>query len=336
MKKILSSGMRNTNNQFNEINIQWAITRHCNFCCNFCGVYNNKQKELSLDENIIIAKKIFQVYPEKKKTIVVIGGEPTLYNGYEKVLEVLLQYKKSQDTICLFSNGSEDIKKFKNNVKNDMYKNITPLYTYHSHASYKYPLKDKLKILIDNNISFKVNMMIVPNNLQKVKDFYEEFELHHNDKFIFECVPIEQMNILDYDESLNFCKHVNNKNTIENFIDIFYNIYDTDTKETYTEIYSQSKLKLLPKEYFKFIGYRCYSRYRLTIDSDGLLYDFCDRCHSEKAKHIDSFLNINILNLEELIKNYRICKHMYCPICDTSLLYKEKINSNKYLKGEHI
>lgn len=334
MKKILCSGMVNQSKQFEEINIQWAITRKCNFCCDFCGVYDNNQKELSLEDNMKIIEKIFNIYPSKKKTIVVIGGEPTLYNEYEKILSELIIHKNKEDVICLFSNGSENIKKFQNNIH--LYEHVIPLFTFHTNNKYgDNALKEKLDILYQNNISFKVNMMIMPNNLEIVKSFYKSVEKYHHDNFIFECVPIEQFNseFLKLNDYVSFCQYVNNKNSVESFMDVFYQIYDTETKQENIETYTQSQLKLLSKEYFKFIGYRCFSRYRLSIDCDGLLYDFCDRCHYDKAKNIDSVLTISIQQLEKLISEYRLCKHMYCPVCDTSLLYKERLNIKKY-KGD--
>lgn len=335
---ILSTGNYNKSKQFEEINIQWALTRKCNFCCDFCGVYDNHQKNLSVNDNIIIAKKLLKIHTNKKRTIVLIGGEPTLYSGYEKIIDTLIQYKNNKDVICLFSNGSEDINKFQNNVNNGVYKHVTPLFTFHSEQIYKYPLIDKLHILIKNNILFKVNMMIQPNNLKIIQHFYKEFEKYHNDRFIFECVPIEQYNqeIQHNNEQLNFCKNVNNKNKVETFMNVFYDIYDTETKKLSTEVYTQSQLKLLPKSYFKFIGYRCYSKYRLTLDSDGLLYDFCDRCFFNKKKNLGNFFDMKIEEIEELITTPRLCRNMYCPICDTTLLYKEKINKEKYFKGDNL
>lgn len=328
MFKIIRSGNDNRHMIFNEINIQWAITRRCNYMCDFCGVYDNNQSELSLNQNINIAKTLSDIFPEKHRTYVIIGGEPTLYDGYEKLVFELLQNITSNDTICIFSNGSENWDKFKYNVSIGLYENVVPLFTFHS-AKDTGQLKKKIQYLVDNDITFKVNMMIYPGNLNVVQKFYNNFAIAHNEKFIFECVPIEQMNLNEYPEYKIFAEIVNKKKLGETHMNVFYDIYDDDSHIIKTETYTQSTLKLLDKKYFNFQGFKCYSRYRLSIDSDGEIYDFCDRCFG-RDRPLGNVLDMNNVELEKLISKYRICVNKQCPICDTSLLYKERLNLKKY------
>lgn len=334
MKKIIRAGQLNQKEQFNKIDIQWVITRRCNFRCSYCEAWCDKSLILSLEENIEIAKKISQIHSNKKRSFVLIGGEPTLYKDYEKLIDILISNKNKQDVVCLFSNGSESLDHFKQNLKNQLYEKIVLLFSYHTISKDK-TLIDKLKILIDNDIFFKVNLMISPDNFKEINEFYQYFEKYHNDKFVFECVPIAQTkHIIEKDKDyFDFCLTINKKNQIEDFMDIFYDIYDTDTKQIYTETYTQSSLKLLPYQYFNFLGFYCYPYYKLTIESDGSILSFCDVCNAKQDKKIGNILNMNNKDIEDAIIKKRICINKSCPACDTSLLYKTSRFYNKYIEG---
>ena len=335
MKTIIRAGLSNQEEQFDKIDIQWIITRQCNFKCSYCEVWNDTTTILELEQNIEIAKKISKIHSNKKRSFVVIGGEPTIYKDYEKLLNILIENKNKQDVICLFSNGSENINNFKQNLINGLYEQIVLLFSYHSKSKYTYSLVDKLKILIDNDIFFKVNLMISPDNFKDISEFYAHFEKYHSDKFMFECVPIAQTKHIFEQDTMyfDFCIKINAKNKVEEFMDVFYDIYDSETKQIHTETYSQSSLKLLPYNYFSFIGYNCFPYYKLTIEPDGSIFAFCDVCNSKRNKKMGNILEMNMEDIENAIIKKRICISKICPACDTSLLYKYRISYNKYIEG---
>lgn len=330
MKKILRSGHVNkTQNAINRLNFQWYITNQCNSKCHYCSFYEKENTDLSVNQNIDILQKLLQTYPNYRRSFVFLGGEPTTYDGLDIVLQYLISNKLSNDSICVFTNGSENMNTFEDKVVNGFFDNVYMIFSYHSDFPLSYMIEDKLDLLIQHNISFRVSIMVFPFNIDKIQKFYKKYEIYHNDRFIFECVPIEQMNIYNevstYIEYIKFCKKVNDKNKSDKIINVFYDVLDTETNVVTREIYNQSDIKLLPKYYFHFQKFSCYSNQRIAITNNGYLMSYCDFLHKKytNKKYIN---DLHIFDIEKWISSTRICEYNNCSIDDASILYKERID----------
>lgn len=327
MKKIIRSGLYG-GNQIQRINFQWFITNQCNSKCHYCNIYDNNNTDLTIEQNINIVDKLLQVYPNYRRSFVFLGGEPTTYDGLDIVLQHLISNKLFNDSICVFTNGSENMNTFEDKVVNGFFDNVYMIFSYHSDFPLAYMLEDKLDLLIQHNIPFRVSIMVFPFNIDKIQKFYKKYEIYHNDKFIFECVPIEQMNIYNkvstYIEYIKFCKKVNNMNKSDKIINVFYDILDTETNVVTKEIYTQSDMKLLPDFYFQFQNMICYTNYRISITNDGCIMSFCDFMNEKKYEQ--NLLTLNVQNIENWIDQKNICDKQKCTNNDVSILYKERID----------
>lgn len=189
-----------------------GILPQCNWCCDYCIAYNNKNK---IDED-----KIFkELYPirNKLKNLWLSGGEPGLLS--EKFWEKLLKSIDFNLKICtngtFISNGLYDsFEKRINNVMihcvRELNDEINPIV---------------LSTYIKNNQKMDINIVIHKYNVDKINFFlkkYKEidFTLHFADKSFQNFISTEYDYCIDKKSAIKLINELKNIKNIKNKIHI--------------------------------------------------------------------------------------------------------------------
>jgi len=181
MKKISPNPKNSCSDYFNDW-LEVMLTPNCNGTCSWCV-----EKKGYHPENKDSLDKLYEVIlSTKKKNVILLGGEPTLYPNIKELIDLLSQAGKN---VYLTTNGSL--------LKNDFYKNLTNL--------------SGLNVSIHHFDLYK-NQEIVGINIDK-KDLYLTFSKlkNHNVKIRLNCNLIDSY--IDSEEVLykyiDFAKSLN-------------------------------------------------------------------------------------------------------------------------------
>lgn len=160
------------------LSAQLEITEKCNLRCIHCYHLNHcLEKEVSLDLNheriSLLAEKIVE---SKIFDVILTGGEPLFRKN---IIESLLAYfKKHNIYVSLNTNlllATEDFLENIKTLKLDSLLISCPSidgYTYKymtGNGNYK-KFEENLKIVIDKNINFSINMVVNKLNINYIKD----------------------------------------------------------------------------------------------------------------------------------------------------------------------
>ena len=81
------------NPQF-QVEVEWMITQRCNYTCSYCASYDNTQPFLfkSLEEYFEAFKYLSDYFGNKTIKLHFLGGEPTLFKQWVKLVNWLADY----------------------------------------------------------------------------------------------------------------------------------------------------------------------------------------------------------------------------------------------------
>ncbi len=175
--KILKVGAVENFNGKDVLNINWVLTRKCNYTCSYCTVYNNKDKFKPIDE---LKKAVDEIYKlnRDKIHIVLTGGEPTIYPKYLELLKYIFSKLKDKVSITTISNLGRTNRFFNDLIeKLKGYENkINFVASYHFDFAKENEFLQNVKNLTSNGYFVKVQIMAHPEKMEKVK--YLEKELN--------------------------------------------------------------------------------------------------------------------------------------------------------------
>lgn len=159
--------------------ICWNITTKCNKSCKYCFRCIDKY-DLPIDENIQILYKLKEMNIEK---ISWSGGEPTMYNGIEKLLQVSkelnfknnlvtnasLLSKENLDKYIPFLDEITFSIDFVDDNKNEMFGRGKDYYK---------NVKEIIIAINENytNCSVKINTVVMKKNMSHIDDIYNEIK----------------------------------------------------------------------------------------------------------------------------------------------------------------
>lgn len=173
------------------LSAQLEITNKCNFHCIHCyhlNLYLENEENSDLDNKklLLLAEKIVE---SKIFDVILTGGEPLFR---KKIIESLLMYfKKHNIYVSLNTNlllATEDFLENIKTLKLDSLLISCPsidkhIYKYMTgNGNYK-KFEENLKIVIDKNINFSINMVINKLNINYIKETASYFKLLGVQKF---------------------------------------------------------------------------------------------------------------------------------------------------------
>lgn len=155
-----------------------AITSKCNLNCSYCYKSINEKQALVLDKKIIFKfiDNILKYYPNKIKTIQLIGGEPLIHPDINEIIEYILDKKI---LVRISTNGTLSILqdyKFKDIVNNPNVEFRISLDSYIEEENDFYRGKGSFKKII-KNISFltkckcklSIKSVLTKNNIDSLE-----------------------------------------------------------------------------------------------------------------------------------------------------------------------
>jgi organic radical activating enzyme len=161
----------------NEFNILFSVLNLCNYSCRYCPAnLNNGSKPRILTEDYInFFKNLFldnpQILNYEKKFISFTGGEPTIYQGIDTLIDF---FKENNFNITLDTNGSAKMPFWEKNLSKI---NMTNLSVHPRYANFNHVL-EVVKLGMQKQSVVKVGILMDPEHwdraMQAVSFFKEQ------------------------------------------------------------------------------------------------------------------------------------------------------------------
>jgi len=301
---------------FTRVCIHWDLLLICNYKCSYCYARNPKfykdgwMKLPGWDQQQSIIDSISKC--KEPMVIGMLGGEPTLYPHYHKLIDLLYEkcgYNEKYNVpnyIYTVTNGSQP-REWYENIK--FYKDMSFLWSFHPEFAEVDPFLTNVKIMRDKGFGTKVNIILHPSKQYRpmLEEVYhkcnaEGITIHphflyqenahqlwrYNDEFWKWSKDMfgEEHRELEFHEEKNgkIIKHLYND----------YEVY-------YNKINS-------------FKGFNCMNS-NYEINANGNVLQFCtDDISSNLLENPNFFANMSI--------NTMVCPHNFCN-CDGLLKIKK-------------
>ncbi|MBQ9245771.1 radical SAM protein [bacterium] len=173
------------------------LTYRCNLRCKMCTQYGKNYKEQAIEEMNIqdwinFLNDIKDVTPKPK--LILMGGEPFLYKDFEKLFKIAVSYNLKTHII---TNGYY-LDKFIPILKDtdtDITISLDGLFNVHDEIRNQKNLFKKvvqnIKLIDEaqksgSKMRMRINQVILPENVDKVADFYNYFKDYDIDTFTFQ------------------------------------------------------------------------------------------------------------------------------------------------------
>lgn len=193
VNQIIKVGSRDYFENKNEVKINWAITRKCNFTCSYCTVYNNNDKFRPFIQFKQAINKIATLNKDKYE-ITLTGGEPTIYPQYIELLKYLFEKLGNKVSILTISNLSRTNRFFNDFVtKLNKYKDrLIFVASYHFEFAKENEFLENLKILVNNGHFVKVQIMAHPDKMKEVRSLELELSKIVSPKLKYQIMVIRE------------------------------------------------------------------------------------------------------------------------------------------------
>lgn len=167
------------------LEVEWMITRRCNYDCSYCFPHYHDFISPYIDEEkalIFVDKINLEVTKQNKKVAwKFTGGEPFIDPGFLPLIEKLSKLE-STSQMGVVSNGSVSLDQY---IRACEYlTNLTiSLHLERNEKETNKTLEKIIEINKINNLFFNVNLMFLPGELEKVKEIISLFK-ENNVKFV--------------------------------------------------------------------------------------------------------------------------------------------------------
>jgi sulfatase maturation enzyme AslB (radical SAM superfamily) len=181
-----------------DFSIYWTMGAACNYRCSYCfqKSRNRTMPELSEKqiENLI---KNIENLKEKKVKVDLVGGEPTIFAYYERIV-VELEKLDNVVNIQTETNLSKDLHYFENLFNKIVNKEkLTFSASYHLEFGNFDEFISKALYFNKNNIRIYMTIMAHPMKMEEVKLLLEKLELNLNKNIRFQFGVVLDMGIPD-------------------------------------------------------------------------------------------------------------------------------------------
>lgn len=311
MKIIESGGIQQ------DYNIQWLITKYCNYDCYYCTAHERFNKDKLKFFNYDSIKKYIKIIDNlpinNNLKILISGGEPTLHPNINDIFEVLFEQLNNTLLIMLHTNLSLNIDKLIELISVVDKKRFMLFTTFHAKFADYYDFQKKIDILNKYNIKYNVSIMLEPDEFDKIFNFVNKFKTNNNEEVFknLKLLPLEPIEYKNYDSKFLGLEKLNY--TLDKLYspikDVYYIIEKDNT--IIKEEYYLSEVRKLPKFYHNFQGMKCYKYNHLIINPDGTINARCDNYDCYKKKFLP--FNKSIKELYNNIDKPFICHRSSCP-----------------------
>ncbi|SDB48924.1 Glycosyltransferase involved in cell wall bisynthesis [Desulfonatronum thiosulfatophilum] len=178
--KLIRAGDFQRLNQDN-ISVNWVLTRRCNYSCSYCTVKNNKNDFINFEKLKIAANNISNL-KNKKITITLTGGEPTIHPDYLDLLEYIMSLKDDRIVVNTLTNLSLPLSFYKKIVSSEIIDKSKINFGLSYHFEYAKPDKfiANAKYLAEHRINSSLRLIADPKYMQDVKALYEAFKKYNS------------------------------------------------------------------------------------------------------------------------------------------------------------
>jgi glycosyltransferase involved in cell wall biosynthesis/MoaA/NifB/PqqE/SkfB family radical SAM enzyme len=191
--QVVKVGSTNYLNNKDTVNINWVVTRKCNYTCSYCRVYNNndKFKPLSYFKNAV--GQITNLKKNKYK-ITLTGGEPTIFPEFVAFLKYLFEKLGKNLKLTIISNLGRTPRFFNELAEqlNGYEEQISFVASYHFEFADKNIFLENVRILTENRFFVKVQIMAHPEKMELVKELEKELSLIKSEKLHYQIMVIRE------------------------------------------------------------------------------------------------------------------------------------------------
>jgi MoaA/NifB/PqqE/SkfB family radical SAM enzyme len=294
------------------LRLQWSITNRCNYCCDYCNVYNQHDPIIDYSKWGPIVHFINNIATKRDVDLRIFGGEPTIHPDIVNILHAI----KILNPILIWTNLSRSLDFLELLIRNKKFRFRC---TFHPNYSDVYEFMSKLQLLLDRGNDVFVNSMISPEYPEIGFDCYNEIKKlkqYPN----FNC----SLDKIHYQDETNFNQQDQLKFDAEQEKHTDRGYYIKVREDGVEKIISIPYNQIIEKDLNNFYMYKCYTGPNsIYIDSNGDIY----RCFTYKNSGKFPILNLLKDSFEDYIKffkNPNLCllKKCYCELD----IKKEKFN----------
>ncbi len=318
-----------------EFQVNWIITRKCNYDCNYCTVVDNKNGFFVDKESLVTAIDKLQKIQKEKFHFVLSGGEPTIHPNYiDLLLEVFSKFK-DRARVTTITNLSKPMSFYSKLIDSiGEYKNqIRFITSYHFDFARKENFIERIKFLHSNQVKLQISIMAHPEFMDDVKNLDKELSPLKNDITSISIMMIRQDYGSEPDnrytkEDVNWLKNINQKETKVTIPISYLNEADDSIIETET-----TTNELIGNNKNNFKGYLCNAGIDIiSIDQFGdTAPAVCFRGSSLYKENLFDKRKEFVPSNEPIVCPFESCA---CP-ADLSI-YKEVPQKNKFSKVEQL
>jgi MoaA/NifB/PqqE/SkfB family radical SAM enzyme len=256
--------------------IDWNITRRCNFTCSYCTVYDNAQDFPSLEQLVSAADKIARL-GRPDVTVVLTGGEPTLHPGYTAFTKHLLEHMPNLRLVRTESNLSRTPRFYQ-----DMLIAVGAHASYlafHCSVHFEFTNIDKflanVTLLSNHGIDVQVRLLAHPEHMAEVRRVAGELDASRSERVSFIVKPILKYFGRELDdrytpEDLAWLVGVHDDYALERSIAVDFAASDNDRAKSRRQFFSPNEL--IARQLNRFKGMKCYAGAEmLSIEANGSL-----------------------------------------------------------------
>ncbi|MGD8777575.1 MAG: glycosyltransferase [Ignavibacteria bacterium] len=180
--------------ELQELNVDWILTRKCNYQCNYCTVHDNKNGFFVPLEKIKKVVDKIRELPNKNIIISFSGGEPTLHPKFFEINEYVFEKLGDRVKIVIQTNLSKPVKFYEKFI--ERFRDKLNLFKFYTSYHFEYAKKDnfinRLKLLSKNGVYVVFKICAEPNFMDEVKQVYSEALKIKNEKLDVALVVVRQ------------------------------------------------------------------------------------------------------------------------------------------------
>ncbi len=160
-----------------RLDINWILTRKCNYKCSYCTVKDNSGDFVGFDKLKTAVDHLVDL-KNQKIAITLSGGEPTIHPDYIKLIEYIFARDKNRITVNTVTNLSLPVSFYEKFISSDIIHNskVSFVSSYHLEHAVADKFINNAKFLSDHG--FKVNLWLIahPDHMKNIRELYKKIQ----------------------------------------------------------------------------------------------------------------------------------------------------------------
>ena len=177
--EILAAGSKRFLRNPRALNVNWMLTRKCNYTCSYCSVYDNKNGFFPAWEKLDAAVDKIAGLDSDEVYITLAGGEPTLHPDYADLVHAIVNRVPAMAKLLTITNLGRTARYFET-----LCERIGPLKSkLHFKASFHFDHADveayaaNARVLAGHGIRLKLAVMAHPERMPEVRAVFDRLQL---------------------------------------------------------------------------------------------------------------------------------------------------------------